>query len=250
MKKSIFFTVLLVFVFSLSIQAQDYSRLRDIANNVERDADSIVNQASRQLSSNRNNSAADIQRLFLAQQFSVSAKLMKRMIDDKYRINDLRTAENSLSSLARSFPAGNEWRNAQNNIQQLDRELRGSGFGNNGNNNNGGFGNNNGGFGNNNNFGGSVIWNGRVDSVVQLAVRGSNIQSRTISGTTYAEGRYNFNGNLPTRGNVSVGVNKKEGRGDVRIVQQPSRRNNYTGIIEIRDNAGGADNYSLEIYWN
>lgn len=250
MKKSVIFTILLVFVFSLSIHAQDYSRLQNLANNIEREANSLANQTARTIGNNRSNSTESIQNLFLAQQLSVSARLMRQMINDKYHINDLQTAGNSLSTLARSFPNSYLWRNAQNNIQQLDRELRGGGFGNNGNNgNNGGFGNNNGGFGNNNNQG-SAVWRGRVDNVIQLAIRGRRITSRTLAGTTYPQGRYTFNGNLPRRGNTSIRVDKKDGRGDVRIVQQPSRRNNYTAIIEIRDKDGGADNYSLEIYWN
>jgi hypothetical protein len=258
MKKSVIFTILLVFVFSLSIHAQDYSRLQNLANDIEREANSLANQTARTIANNRTNSTESIQNLFLAQQLSVSAKLMRQLINDKYNINDLQTAGNSLSTLARSFPNGFEWRNAQTSIQQLDRELRGGGFGNNGNNgnngdfgnNNGGFGNNNGGFGNNNNDQGSAVWNGRVDNVIQLAIRGRRITSRTLAGTTFPQGRYTFNGNIPRRGNVSIRVDKKEGRGDVRIVQQPDRRNNYTAIIEIRDKDGGADNYSLEIYWN
>ncbi|MDQ3633213.1 MAG: hypothetical protein M3405_01720 [Acidobacteriota bacterium] len=255
MKKPIIFTILLVFVFSLSIQAQDYSRLQNIANNIEREANSLVNQTARSLSRNRNNSSADIRNLFLAQQLSVSAKLMRQMISERYNVNDLRTAENSLSTLARSLPSGRGWQNVQNSIRQLDGELRRGGFGNNRNNRNNDIYNNDDNYNNNDNFGnnnitGSATWNGRVDNVVQIAVRGRRIQSKTVAGATYPPGRYTFNGNLPLRGNVSIGVNKRDGRGDVRIVQQPSRLNNYTAIIEIRDSDGGADNYSLEIYWN
>ncbi|MGI8544329.1 MAG: hypothetical protein ACR2MD_12765 [Aridibacter sp.] len=255
MKKPIIFTILLVFVFNLSIQAQDYSRLQNIANNIEREANSLANQTARSLSRNRNNSSADIRDLFLAQQLSVSAKLMRQMISERYNVNDLRTAENSLSTLARSLPSGRGWQNVQNSIRQLDGELRRGGFGNNRNNRNNDIYNNDDNYNNNGNFGnnnitGSATWNGRVDNVVQIAVRGRRIQSKTVAGATYPPGRYTFNGNLPLRGNVSIGVNKRDGRGDVRIVQQPSRLNNYTAIIEIRDSDGGADNYSLEIYWN
>ena len=46
-----------------------------------------------------------------------------------------------------------------------------------------------------------------------------------------------------------VEVDKKEGRGDVNVIQQPSRQNNWTAIIEIRDKDSGARNHNLEIFW-
>ncbi|MGI8669505.1 MAG: hypothetical protein ACR2J3_06585, partial [Aridibacter sp.] len=95
MKKSVIFTILLVFVFSLSIHAQDYSRLQNLANDIEREANSLANQTSRTIANNRTNSTESIQNLFLAQQLSVSAKLMRQLINDKYNINDLQTAGNS-----------------------------------------------------------------------------------------------------------------------------------------------------------
>jgi len=51
----------------------------------------------------------------------------------------------------------------------------------------------------------------------------------------------------------TVSVEKRRGRGEVRVVEQPTRRNNYTAVIQIRDcqaartitrlKCGGIDQY-------
>jgi len=48
---------------------------------------------------------------------------------------------------------------------------------------------------------------------------------------------------------VTVDVNRKKGRGKVRVIQQPSTDNDFTAIVEIYDNGGGAREYQLEIFW-
>jgi hypothetical protein len=79
-------------------------------------------------------------------------------------------------------------------------------------------------------------------------IQGSYLEVRTLSGTEYNNGTYNFNGSLPNR-QVNVRANKLSGRGEVRVVQQPSYNNSFTTIIEIRDGSGGARDYEVEIYW-
>jgi hypothetical protein len=33
------------------------------------------------------------------------------------------------------------------------------------------------------------------------------------------------------------------------VLQQPSRENDYTAVIQVFDPDGGADNYDLEVSW-
>jgi hypothetical protein len=42
---------------------------------------------------------------------------------------------------------------------------------------------------------------------------------------------------------------KKAGRGEIRVIQQPSRDNNFTAIVQILDDASGAREYQVEITW-
>jgi len=94
----------------------------------------------------------------------------------------------------------------------------------------------------------NLTWSGRVDDVVRLEIQGRNVRAYTISGQALQNDRFYFYESLPRR-NVNVSVNRRDGRGDVRVIQQPGRNNNYTAVVEIRDTRGGADNYLLEINW-
>ena len=93
-----------------------------------------------------------------------------------------------------------------------------------------------------------MSWSGSVDAVVTVSIRGRTATARTVSGQTVSNVRYNFYYALPNR-NVTVEVDKREGRGEVRVIQQPNRQNNYTAVIEIRDPRGGRDDYEFELNW-
>lgn len=94
----------------------------------------------------------------------------------------------------------------------------------------------------------SMQWRGTVDDTVQIRIRRNRADTISISGRPYDDSRYNFDGRAP-RDNAQARVEKEEGRGRITVVQQPRRRNNYTTIIEIVDNKGGADRYKFNVYW-
>lgn len=97
---------------------------------------------------------------------------------------------------------------------------------------------------------GKVFWYGSVDNKVHLSVRGATLEQKTVDGRDNVPGNYSFTMALPSS-SVTVSVNKKEGRSrNVKVIQQPSADNNFTAVIEIHDEGGGADSYLLEIFWN
>lgn len=96
---------------------------------------------------------------------------------------------------------------------------------------------------------GSMQWRGTVDDVVQIRIRNRNARSKAISGRAYNDDNFSFNGRAP-RQNANVSVDKRDGRGQVLIVQQPNRRNNFTTIVQIIDKKGGADRYRFTLNWN
>lgn len=96
---------------------------------------------------------------------------------------------------------------------------------------------------------GKIEWRGTVDDRVQLVIRGRSLRVRTVSGQRYGNGSTSFSSPLPSRRDYNVNVKKRDGRGNVYIVQQPNRRNNYTAIVQIEDLKGKADNYRVEITW-
>ncbi len=96
---------------------------------------------------------------------------------------------------------------------------------------------------------GILTWRGRVDDVIVLEIRDRSVRDRVISGRAAESVRFDFGASLPSR-EVNVSVDKRRGRGEVRVVEQPSRRNGYTAVIQIRDSSGGADDYEVEVRWN
>jgi hypothetical protein len=244
MKKSILFVLFSILAFSFAVQAQDdgnrysSSRLTNLTNQLKRQTVDLADRTSEDLRRNNSSTRADIDAAFLAQQLDASAGLFQQMVSDGNRAAALRDAAAILSDLSRRAPGGYLWRDAQKTIGDINREL-GSGGG-----NNDGGGDNT----NNGEVVGRVFWRGKVDSKVQLIIQGKSLRVNTFAGQNYGEGTFSFTSPLPTR-NISVSAVKTAGRGNVRMVQQPSRSNDYTAIIEITDDENGARDYQLEIVW-
>jgi len=95
---------------------------------------------------------------------------------------------------------------------------------------------------------GILTWSGRVDSRVNIIMQGGTIRTETLAGRNLGQGSRSMNGILPRRKAI-VSVNKLDGRGTVRVIQQPSRINKFTAIVQVRDSRGGADNYRVQINW-
>lgn len=96
---------------------------------------------------------------------------------------------------------------------------------------------------------GKAFWRGMVDDRVHLIIKGDKIETRTISGRPYPDPVFSFTSPLPERP-VTVSFTKQKGRSKkLTILQQPAEENDYTAVIEIYDDAGGAREYLLEIVW-
>lgn len=93
-------------------------------------------------------------------------------------------------------------------------------------------------------------WRGRVDGVDELAIRESSIRIRHISAKPIQEQDYRFGSPLP-HDDVDLHLNVIEGRGEVHLIQEPSRWNDYTAVVRIddEDKAGDAV-YELELSWS
>lgn len=246
MRKLIFFVLFAIPFFTVSIYAQRSYRLQDLASQLQRNADDLASQAYSDFSRRASNSRTDVDALMSAQQISASASVFSRLVNDNRRNSELRDAANAVSDLTRRLPYGTsnfQLRDIQRTLDDISREIGNAGGGFNGGNNNGG-GNNN----ENRPIVGNLTWTGIVDDVVQLKIRGNSVEVKTIAGREVSNANYNFTSPLPNR-RVDVEVDKKKGRGSVRVLQQPRRENDFTTVIEIKDTSGGARDYELEIYW-
>ena len=95
---------------------------------------------------------------------------------------------------------------------------------------------------------GNMRWRGRVDDYVELRIQGNCVRSVERGGAPTYNEHASFSNPLP-RADVRVEVKKRDGRGRVSLLEQPSRNNNYTAVIRIDDNKGGADDYEIEMQW-
>lgn len=245
MKKIILLTLLSLFVFSFSVSAQEgaerytSTRLENLINQLKRQTVDLAEQLSDNTSRAVSNTRADLDAAFLAQQMDASAGFFQQMYRDGRRASELRDGGAILSDLARRAPDSYLWRDVQTTVADINREL--------GNSTSGGGGS---GGGNTDNLPilGRAFWRGTVDSRVRLEIRGTTIKATTMAGQGYGEGTFSFTNTMPRR-NVTVGVNKTKGRGSVQIIEQPSRDNDFTAVIDVIDPDGGAKEYQLEIFW-
>lgn len=245
MKKLSFIALFLLSVFAFSAHAQDAefysSRLDSFANDLKRSTVDLVDRTSEEMRRGSSSTRAAIEEAFLAHQLDASVGLFQQMIGDRRRGVELRDAAAIITELARRAPGYGSnsylWRSVQDSINKINRELGSAGGGNTG-----------GGNPDNRPVTGRVYWRGMIDNQVQLVIRDREIEQRVLSGQSYPQGTYNFTSALPTR-RVAVDVIKNKGRGNVRVVQQPSKENDFTAIVEIIDSDGGAREYQLDIYW-
>jgi len=250
MKKIFLLSALVLLISSLPVLAQNTeyssSRLDNLASTLKRRTVDLADRVYRDYQGRNNgNSRSETEQLFLAQQMDASAYVFQQLTRDNRPAQELRDAAAIMGDLARRAPSygGNYlWRDVKRSIEDIDRELGGYGGGNN-------PGGNYPGNGNNNDYVGKVTWRGMVDNIIQIDILNRALGVRTISGNDYGNGSYNFTSALPQNRQVQVYVIKKRGRGDVKILQQPSRNNNGGAVIEIRDTGSGAQEYELEIYW-
>lgn len=249
MKKLILLSVVTLLFASITAQAQfGNSNLRDKAERLNSSASDLASRLSDELRRGSSKSRSDLEATFLASQIESSTRLFEQMVRDNRRDSELRDAASILSDLIRRAPSyGSQsyyWSDLKRNFEDVQRTVGGY---------NSGVGGNDGDWGNNKDDNyekriGSVRWRGKVDNEVTLKIRNNAVELSVIAGQDYGAGSYNFTSALPNR-NVNLYVNKKKGRGKVTIIQQPDRFNDYTAVIKILDDDGGARDYDVEIYW-
>jgi hypothetical protein len=96
---------------------------------------------------------------------------------------------------------------------------------------------------------GAVRWTGLVDDVAEIRIQGRRVEYFTRSGAPLRNVHYDLFGAPLPRRDVAVEVNYEAGRGDVRVVQQPSQWNGFTAVIRINDSRSGYGAYDLGVRW-
>lgn len=235
----LFAAACLLALFFVATPAQS-SRLTSLAQLLDEQAIDLAERIYRDYRSRSFSNRSDVEALYLAQQFSASARVFRLMVTDRRRETELKDGATILSGLVTradsDFTRRNRWNDVRRTVDDIQRTLNGRGSG-------GGSHE-----GEGEATSGRLHWRGTVDDNVQLVIRDGYVDVRTIGGTEYNDATYNFTSPLPRRRNM-VRVNKLNGRGTVRVLQQPSRENDFTAVIEIKDPSRGARMYEIEVLW-
>ena len=213
-------------------------RVLDLADRLSRDAQDFADSSYSNFTNNPRALRNDIEAVMLAHQFAGASRIFYRMVVDRRRVQDLRDSFDILQNLARSVEGRNvqrtNWYNIQRLLTDIQRDLNAGG----------------GGGGNYPDTGrsGSMTWRGRVDDDVRIRIRGGSADIETIGGTPYYDAQPNFLNSLPNR-RVTVRLTEKRGRGEIFVEQQPTRENDFTAVVRIRDTKGGASDYAFTLEW-
>lgn len=93
-------------------------------------------------------------------------------------------------------------------------------------------------------------WKGRVDGVDDILVRGSEVRIEHVSAMPIQKQDHRFSAPLPFA-EVELTLEVLRGRGSVRLLEQPTKRNQFTAVIRVddQDHSGDSD-YEFEISWS
>jgi hypothetical protein len=96
---------------------------------------------------------------------------------------------------------------------------------------------------------GTLILRLIVDGEIELRVQGDKIHYTVASGLPPREDGSEFTQPIPRTKLKSFKVDKKDGRGEIQLLEQPAPGNDYTARIRIDDPKGGDDKYRIEVKW-
>lgn len=88
----------------------------------------------------------------------------------------------------------------------------------------------------------------RIDGMVDIYIRGDQLRYEVINGQPPVDQGTQASVLLPRR-ELECQVEKRDGRAQILIIDQPSRANNFTLHLQINDRDGGSDRYRARISW-
>jgi hypothetical protein len=89
----------------------------------------------------------------------------------------------------------------------------------------------------------------QVDNEVEVAVRRDMVLIRTFAGQEARDDGSECNEPLPSRDPRGFNFAVYDSRNDIRLIAEPSRRNDFAAIVRIRDSSGGFGRYHFRLTW-
>jgi len=94
-----------------------------------------------------------------------------------------------------------------------------------------------------------LAWSGRVDQEAVISCREKSCTFMTTQGGPVTAAEVKFSRPLPNR-SVDVRLEQAQGRGEIRLIEQPRESNHFTARVSIRDPQEGAGEYSFVLSWD
>lgn len=93
-------------------------------------------------------------------------------------------------------------------------------------------------------------WRGDVDGIDDLFIKGSQVRIEHVAAKPIQSQDHRFSAPLPFA-EVELTLQVIHGRGSVRLMEQPSQRNQYTAVVRVDDqDHSGDDRYEFELSWS
>ena len=89
----------------------------------------------------------------------------------------------------------------------------------------------------------------QVDNEVEVSVRGDMVNIRTLSGQDARDDGSECNAPLPGRDIRAFNFEVVDSRNEIRLLSEPSPRNDFAAVVRIRDSSGGFGRYHFRISW-
>lgn len=96
---------------------------------------------------------------------------------------------------------------------------------------------------------GQVTWSGSVDDTATVYFQSGRSWIDNVTAKGVQNANATFQGDLPSNGLANVALAGVSGRGQVALIQQPTRDNNYTAAVRVVDLAPGPGSYRFTLKW-
>lgn len=95
----------------------------------------------------------------------------------------------------------------------------------------------------------TISWSGRVDEEAVVSCQAKICSSSSTRGAPVAAEHFKFSRPLPSQP-IELTLIDQQGRGEIRLVDQPSERNHFTARVAIHDPESGSSDYSFKLQWS
>ena len=90
----------------------------------------------------------------------------------------------------------------------------------------------------------------RIDDEADVELRGNQVVVHVVKGAPGKDEGSECNSPLPRGGITNFQFRGVDGRGQVRLVQEPRNNNRWTAVVNIVDSKGGDEGYTFDLTWN